>query len=134
MPRLQYRFGDFIVSPARRTLLRGGQEVPLIPRYLDLLLLLLERRHKAVARQEIFDRVWSDVVVSDGALSQAVRTLRRTLGDDPREPIFIRTISRHGYRFVHPDVFEEAEEGPIVTLAAAVTAYESPTEDRFESA
>ncbi|PYQ18150.1 MAG: CadC family transcriptional regulator, partial [Acidobacteria bacterium] len=53
-------------------------------------------------RREILDAVWSDVVVSDGALSQAVRTLRRALGDDPREPVFIRTVSRHGYRFVFP--------------------------------
>jgi hypothetical protein len=48
-------------------------------------------------------------VVSDGALSQAVRTLRRALGDDPREPSFIRTVSRHGYRFVFPDVVEQPD-------------------------
>ena len=79
-----YRFGAFLLSPARRVLLEGGREVPLIPRYLDLLLLLVERRNEAVGRTVIFDSVWSDVVVSDGALSQAVRTLRRALGDDPR--------------------------------------------------
>jgi DNA-binding winged helix-turn-helix (wHTH) protein len=109
--RVRYRFGEFVVSPARRHLLRGGREVPLVPRYFDLLVLLLERRNEAVHRRDIFDTVWSDVVVSDGALSQAVRTLRRALGDDPREPAFIRTISRHGYRFVHPQVVEEADEG-----------------------
>ncbi|PYQ17719.1 MAG: CadC family transcriptional regulator, partial [Acidobacteria bacterium] len=97
--KVRYRFGDFCVSPARRVLLRSGRELALIPRYLDLLILLLERRHEAVHRREIFETVWSDVVVSDGALSQAVRTLRRTLGDDSREPVYIRTVSRHGYRF-----------------------------------
>ena len=51
--------------------------------------------------------MWSDVIVSDGALSQAVRTLRRALDDNPREPRFIRTVSRHGYQFVWPDVVEE---------------------------
>jgi hypothetical protein len=66
-----------------------------------------------VHRREIFDAVWSDVVVSDGALSQAVRTLRRALGDDPREPVFIRTVSRHGYRFVFPDVTAQPDEGPL---------------------
>ena len=49
--------------------------------------------------------------MSDGALSQAVRTLRRALGDDSREPLFIRTVSRHGYRFVFADVIEEADDG-----------------------
>ncbi|HET7293990.1 MAG TPA: winged helix-turn-helix domain-containing protein, partial [Vicinamibacteria bacterium] len=94
-PRPRYRFGDFVLSPSQRALLRAGRPVPLIPRYLDLLLLLVERRHEAVHRRDIFDRVWSDVVVSDGALSQAVRTLRRALGDGSREPSFIRTVSRH---------------------------------------
>lgn len=110
-------------------LLRLGDEVPLIPRYFDLLLLLIEHRHEAVHRREIFDRVWTDETVSDSALSQAIRTIRRTLGDDSKEPRFIRTVSRHGYRFVLPDVVEEADDDapvsraavPMVTMGAPVT-------------
>jgi DNA-binding winged helix-turn-helix (wHTH) protein len=109
----RYLFGEFTLSVARRVLLRSGQELPLIPRYFDLLVLLIERRNEAVHRREILDRVWNDVIVSDGALSQAVRILRRTLGDDSREPLFVRTIPRHGYRFVYPDVIEETDEGPL---------------------
>jgi DNA-binding winged helix-turn-helix (wHTH) protein len=131
MSRVRYRFGDFTVSPARRHLLRAGLEVPLVPRYFDLLVLLLERRNEAVHRRDIFDTVWSDVVVSDGALSQAVRTLRRALGDDPREPAYIRTISRHGYRFVHPGVVEESDDAPI---AAAPPPAPPAAVDLFESA
>src|SRR5688572_14378554 len=108
MPR--YRFSDFILSPRRRVLLRRGSELPLIPRYFDLLVFLIEHRHEAVHRRDIFDRVWTDVVVSDSALSQAVRTIRRALGDDSREPRFIRTVSRHGYQFVYTDTFEEEDD------------------------
>ncbi len=111
-PKVRYRFGAFTLSTARRTLTRDGDELPLIPRYFDLLALLLRRRHEAVHRREILEAVWSDVVVSDGALSQAIRTLRRALGDDTREPLYIRTVSRHGCRFVHTDVIEEPEDGP----------------------
>ena len=96
--------------------------LPLIPRYFDLLVLLIERRPTAVSRTEIFDRVWTDVVVSDGALSQAIRTLRRTLEDDSREPIFIRTVSRHGYSFLFTDVVEESEDAPPRELAPAPSA------------
>jgi DNA-binding winged helix-turn-helix (wHTH) protein len=106
----RYRFSDFTLSTRKRLLIRNGQQLPLIPRYLDLLIFLIERRRDAVHRREIFDRVWSDVIVSDSALSQAIRTLRRTLGDDPREPRFIRTVSRHGYQFTCPDVIEESDE------------------------
>ena len=117
---LRYRFSGHILSPARRTLVRGGRELPLIPRCFDLLVLLVERRNEAVSRHEILDAVWSDVVVTDGALSQAVRILRRTLGDDAREPTFIRTVHRHGYRFVCDDVAEEADEEPPEPARAAV--------------
>jgi DNA-binding winged helix-turn-helix (wHTH) protein len=91
-------------------LLRKGREQPLIPRYFDLLVFLIERRGEAVHRRDIFDRVWGDVVVSDSALSQAVRTIRRVLGDESREPRFLRTVPRHGYRFVFADVVEEDDE------------------------
>ncbi len=110
---VRYRFSEFTLSPQRRLLLRDGREVPLIPRYFDLLLLLIERRREAVHRREIFDRAWPDVIVSDSALSQAVRTIRRTLGDDSREPRFIRTVSRHGYQFVHPEVIEEEDDASV---------------------
>jgi DNA-binding winged helix-turn-helix (wHTH) protein len=106
----RYRFDRFILSPRRRLLIRDGHELPLIPRYFDLLVFLIEHRHEAVHRREIFDRVWSDVVVSDSALSQAIRTLRRTLGEDPREARFIRTVSRHGYRFVFSNVIQEEDD------------------------
>ena len=109
MPR--YRFSEFILSPRRRLLIRNGRELPLIPRYFDLLVFLIERRSEAVHRREIFERIWSDVIVSDSALSQAVRTIRRVLGDDSREPRFVRTVSRHGYRFVFAEVIEEDDDG-----------------------
>jgi DNA-binding winged helix-turn-helix (wHTH) protein len=123
--RPRYRFAEFSLSPARRSLRRGGREVPLIPRYLDLLMLLVERRSVALHRQEIFDRVWADVVVSDGALSQAIRTLRRTLGEEGERP-FIRTVSRHGYQFVCPVVEEEDGGGDAVTAAGTGPADPSP--------
>jgi len=132
---IRYRFAEFTLSAQERRLVRDGREVPLIPRYFDLLLLLIERRREAVHRREIFDAVWADVIVSDSALSQAVRTLRRTLDDDPREPRFIRTVSRHGYQFVCPDVIEDVEDtlrpaagpSPVAPAVAAAPA-DAPVE------
>lgn len=113
-------------------MLRSGEQIALIPRYFDLLLLLLERRHEAVHRREIFDSVYRDVVVSEGALSQAVRTLRRALGDASREPAFIRTVSRHGYQFVYADVVEEADAGPLAARPPAAASPSPP--DAFDAA
>ena len=117
-PVRRYRFGEFTLSPKRRSLRHQGREVPLIPRYLDLLLLLVERRSEALHRHTIFDQVWSDVVVSDGSLTQAVRTLRRALGEGGGGGVFIRTVSRHGYQFVCP-VTEEDDTGKGTTSSEA---------------
>ena len=135
LPR--FRFGPFTLSPSRRLLLRGDKEVPLIPRYFDLLLLLVARRSEAVSKDEIFDFVWSDVIVTDGALTQAVRILRKSLGDRAKEPRFIRTVSRHGYRFVYTDVIEEpdelgAENGELEQAVSRLLGAEMPATEEEE--
>ena len=124
MPR--YRFDEFILSPRRRLLVRNGREQPLIPRYFDLLVFLIERRGEAVHRRDIFDRIWTDVIVSDSALSQAIRTIRRVLGDDSREPRFVRTVSRHGYQFVFKDVVEETDDNDWQPVAVAASENAPP--------
>ena len=122
-----------MLSPSHRLLLRAGRPVPLVPRYFDLLLLLLRRRTEVVGRREILDLVWSDVVVSDGALSQAVRTLRRALGDDPRTSRFIRTVSRHGYQFVL-EVVEGDDAEPLPRPEPQRDEVARPAPDDFEAA
>ena len=121
---VRFRFDDFVLAPRQRVLLRSGTPVPLIPKYFDLLVMLVERRHDAVSKDAIFSAVWSDVIVSDGALAQAVRTLRRTLGDNSREPKFIRTVSRHGYQFVCAGVVEEPGDDPVSAPAIQLAPVE----------
>jgi DNA-binding winged helix-turn-helix (wHTH) protein len=131
---VRFRFAEFVLSPRQRLLLRNGAPIPLIPKYFDLLHLLVRRRLDAVSKHDIFAEIWSDVVVTDGALSQAVRTLRRAPDDDSREPRFIRTVARHGYQFVWAQVSEELDERAI---APQPVQPESPAEtidslvDRF---
>lgn len=129
-PGTRYRFADFEVSRRERQVRRQGEVLPLIPRYFDLLVLLIERRPAVVTRREIFDVVWGDVIVSDGALSQAVRTLRRALGDQSREPMFIRTVSRHGYSFVFAEVVEDVDP----PVSAGAPAGRAGAADRATSA
>jgi DNA-binding winged helix-turn-helix (wHTH) protein len=115
-------------------LLRSGREVSLVPRYFDLLLLLIRRRGEAISRRAILEAVWSDVFVSDGALSQAVRTLRRALGDDPRQSRYIRTVSRHGYQFVFDAVIESDDVAPLPIPTDAADARGVPPQDDFDAA
>jgi len=128
LPR--YEFGPFIISPARRVLVRQGIEIPLIPRYFDLLVLLVRERHRAVSKQDIFDAVWKDVIVSDGALSQAIRTIRRALDDDVREPTFVKTVARHGYQFIYDGVRELEDVGAVDRRLEPRRTPGSPPEDQ----
>ena len=95
-------FGDFTLDPANRTLLRGGQPVEISARYLDALVLLAREPGELVTKDRFMDEVWRGVPVTDDALTQAIRALRKALGDDAASPRFIETVPKHGYRFVAP--------------------------------
>ena len=95
-------FGPFEFDAHRRFLRREGTEIPLPPRVLGVLELLLARAGDVVSRQEIIDAVWKEAFVTDTSLAEAVSFLRQALGDDPQSPTYIQTVHRRGYRFVAP--------------------------------
>jgi DNA-binding winged helix-turn-helix (wHTH) protein len=97
-----YAFGPYRLDPADRRLLREGQPVELNARYLDALLLLVRTPDKLVSKDRFHDEVWRGIPVTDEALTQCIRTLRRALGDDAAAPQYIETVPRHGYRFIAP--------------------------------
>lgn len=96
------RFGAFSLDPADRRLSRDGTPVELNARYLDALILLVGARGELVTKERFMAEVWRGVPVTDEALTQAIRTLRRTLGDSAVAPRFIATVPKHGYRFIAP--------------------------------
>ncbi len=97
-----YRIGNLTLDVAARLLTREGELVPLPPKTFELFLELVRRAPGVVRRQELLDAVWSHELVNDEALTQRVMLLRRALGDDPREPRFIASAPRWGYRIVAP--------------------------------
>ena len=97
-----HRFGRFRLDIRNRRLLREEEPVELNSRYFDALALLVREAGKLVPKQRFLDEVWRGVPVTDEALTQCIRTLRRQLGDDAGQPRFIETVPKHGYRFVAP--------------------------------
>jgi DNA-binding winged helix-turn-helix (wHTH) protein len=95
-----FRFGDFTFDPGERMLTRGAERLDLSSRYLDALTLLLRERGRLVTKDRFMEEVWQGVPVTDEALTQCIRTLRRQLGDDAARPRFIETVPKHGYRFI----------------------------------
>jgi DNA-binding winged helix-turn-helix (wHTH) protein len=95
-----YRFDPFVLDLADRRLRRDGAPVELNARYLDALALLVREQGTLVTKDRFLDEVWSGVPVTDEALTQCIKTLRRQLGDDAARPRFIETVPKHGYRFI----------------------------------
>ena len=96
------RFAGFELDPADRQLRRGGEPVELNGRYFDALALLASEPGRLVSKDRFLGEVWRGVPVTDEALTQCIKTLRRQLGDDAARPRFIETVPKHGYRFIAP--------------------------------
>jgi DNA-binding winged helix-turn-helix (wHTH) protein len=103
-------FEDFSLDLGDRRLRRAGEPVELSSRYFDALALLLGEPGKLVSKARFMDEVWHGVPVTDEALTQCIRTLRRLLGDDAASPRFIETVPKHGYRFIAPVSRQGSEE------------------------
>lgn len=92
--------GSWCVDPASGQISRDGETARLEVRTLRLLLCLAEHPGEVVSIDTLLDQVWSGVTVAPDSVYQAVASLRRVLGDDPKQPTYIATVPRLGYRMV----------------------------------
>ena len=96
----RFCFDRFTLDVGDRQLRRGDEPVELNSRYLDALALLVSEQGRLVPKERFLNEVWRGVPVTDEALTQCVKTLRKQLGDDAARPRFIETVPKHGYRFI----------------------------------
>src|SRR5215208_6308755 len=108
-----YRFDNFYLDAANRQLWRDRESIALNSKYFDVLLLLASHSGQLVEKSRIFEEIWSGVFVTDAALTQCVKDIRRQLGDDASNPRYIKTIPKHGYIFIG-NVMPANRDEPIV--------------------
>src|SRR3982074_2825783 len=94
------RIGAWCVNPGSSQISRDGETARVEVRTMRLLLCLAGHAGKVVSIDDLLNQVWSDVTVSPDSVYQAVASLRRLLGDDPKQPAYIETVPRLGYRMV----------------------------------
>ncbi|MEP6911706.1 MAG: winged helix-turn-helix domain-containing protein [bacterium] len=104
-----YEFGPFRLDLEKHRLLRAGEAVPLPPKAIEALLVLVRNPGKMLEREALMQAVWSDTFVEDANLTVAISHLRKALGQNGETVEYIETIPRVGYRFV-ADVRETSEE------------------------
>ena len=95
-----FRFGQFELRGADRLLSKNGVPVRLTVKAFDLLEYMVANPQRLLTTEELMAHVWSDVHVDRGTLQQNIHTLRDALSDDLRQPGYIETVARKGYRFV----------------------------------
>jgi predicted ATPase/DNA-binding winged helix-turn-helix (wHTH) protein len=107
------QFGPFELSSRERALRRDGVVLPLGGRALDILIYLADRPGEVIAKQELIDHVWSDVIVEEGSLRVHVAAIRKALGDGQFGNRYIANVKARGYSFV----------GTIVPLAGGTESW-----------
>ncbi len=128
-----YRFDDFHLDAGNRLLSRNGEPVALNSKYFDVLLLLVSRSGQLVEKHRIFEEVWDGVFVTDAALTQCIKDIRKQLGDDASSPRYIKTVPKHGYVFIGNAV-EADEDGTPGFNAARHRASSGDASSRLPSA
>jgi DNA-binding winged helix-turn-helix (wHTH) protein/TolB-like protein len=116
-----YEFGPFRLDPAEHRLLQAGRPVPLTPKAFQTLLVLVENQGRLVEKEELLRRIWPDTFVEESTLAQNIFTLRKQLGQDGDEPVYIETVPKRGYRFAAPVKYVEPAAGRREVIASAAS-------------
>jgi DNA-binding winged helix-turn-helix (wHTH) protein/Tol biopolymer transport system component len=95
-----YTFGPFVLDAAQRLLLRDGKPVPLAPKAIDTLLLLVHNAGRLVEKDDLMKAVWPDTFVEEGNLTKNIFVLRHAMGNGAGGREYIETVPKRGYRFV----------------------------------
>jgi TolB-like protein/Flp pilus assembly protein TadD len=111
-------FDQFRFEPLTARLWKGEQEVKLTRKAAAVLSVLVGRSGEPVTKQDLFATVWSNTIVSDDALATCIQEIRKALGDDAKQPRYIETRHRYGYRFAGTlSAREQQKPLPAKTLA-----------------
>ncbi len=97
------RCGELLINPATYEVYLGPERLVLTPTEFRLLYLLAKNRHVTLSQTFIQRVIWADDIEAGEALKKYVQRLRRKLGDDARNPIWIKTVHGVGYRFSAPN-------------------------------
>ncbi len=132
MPR--YLFGGFRLDTRDLVLLKDDSLVPLTPKALETLLVLIKGTGETVSKERLFEEVWPDQAVSEAVLSQNVYTLRTALREAGGEDGLIATVPRRGYRFTGSVKIEQTNFGKLEeSLSVAILPFQAlpPTEENL---
>src|SRR5258708_15154231 len=104
---------DFQLEVKEELLYRGGEHIPLAPKAIKVLLVLVQNPGRLVTKEELLKTVWPDTFVEEGNLNVHIHSLRKVFNEGGAEERFIETVPRRGFRFIAP--VKEGKEGEQLT-------------------
>lgn len=132
-----FEFGRFRLDPDQSILWRDGQVLPLGPKVVQTLSILVANFGQVISRQELIRQVWGDTAVEDSNLAHNISVLRRNLREDPSCRFTIETVPRRGYRFceTRPAIAEiplpASRPGPTIASVRPQEPVRFPRKHRF---
>lgn len=114
----RFRLGPLLVEPERLTLIGDGESITLEPRMMEVLVALAERAGEVISAEQLLIDVWHGSFYGDNPVHKTIAQLRRKLGDDSRQPRFIETIRKRGYRLLPKVIFPEDYRGALPGMGA----------------
>ncbi len=125
-----FRVGDSTVDHSQSLVIRGDERVRLSPKSMDVLIYLCEHPGETVSRDTLLDLYWRGSFSADNAVPKAISEIRKALADDLKEPRYLATVPKRGYRLI-ADVSETTDPDAHSNVTIAVLPFEnqSPEED-----
>ena len=111
---VRVRFDAFELDEANALLLRNGQAVTLAPKPFAVLCALARTPGGLVTKNALLDLVWGHRFVTESVLKTAISEVRAALDDDPKQPRYIETVSRRGYRFIAATIGASSQRAPAI--------------------
>jgi DNA-binding winged helix-turn-helix (wHTH) protein len=108
------RFDAFELDESNALLLRNGEAATLAPKPFGVLCALARRPGCLLTKHALLDDVWGHQFVTDSVLKTAVSEVRAALDDDPKQPRYIETVSRRGYRFIAATIGASSQRAPAI--------------------
>ena len=117
-----FRVGEFLIEPQLNTIAGTDKTTRIEPKVMQVLVCLAEGSREVVSKDRLMQSVWPDTFVTDDVLTRAISELRKAFGDEAKEPRFIQTIPRGGYRLIAPVIHDGAKQKEEVGQRESATA------------
>jgi len=110
-------FNDISIDTHNQLLTRNNETINLAPKVYDLLIYFCQNHHRVISKDELMEQVWTGTLVTENAISRTLVKVRKALDDDPKNPIFIITVPKKGYRMIAQFIPSEqtSENDPVIS-------------------